>query len=161
MEDTKPTNPKDLIGSTKLPLNLVPDTLAIYAVMAFAEGASKYGAFNWRIAGVRFSIYMAAHDRHQKKMWNGEWADPKTKVPHIASMIACLAIVADARECGKLTDDRPPSVDIPCLIDEAEAVVAHVTALNASFNPHHNTQADALAVTVPPKFADVIRDILG
>lgn len=144
MSDEKPTNPKDAIGSTKLPLNLVPDTVGIYAAMAFAEGASKYGAYNWRAAGVRFSIYMAAMRRHQKKLWNGQWADPKTKVPHLASVIACAGIIADAKLCGKLVDDRPPAADIERLIAEAEEVVAYVLALNADKSPHHWTVEDVL-----------------
>ena len=36
-----PKNPKDEIGAGKLPLHLVPDTLAVYAAMAFTEGALK------------------------------------------------------------------------------------------------------------------------
>lgn len=139
-------NPKDKIGSTKLPLDVVPDTVGIYAAMAFAEGASKYGAYNWRVAGVRFSIYMAAMRRHQKKLWNGEWADVKTHVPHLASIIACAGIIADAKLCGKLTDDRPPPADIPGLIAEAEAVIAHLARLNADKNPHHYTAADVASL---------------
>lgn len=142
MTDSKPTNPKDIIGSTKLPLNLVPDTVAIYAAMSFAEGASKYGAFNWRAAGIRFSIYYAAMQRHQKKLWNGEWADPKTKVPHLASVIACAGIIADARLCGNLVDDRPPPADMDRLIAECEEVVSHVCAMNADKAPHHWTISD-------------------
>jgi hypothetical protein len=140
---SKPTNPKDAIGSKKLPLQLVPDTVAIYACMAFAEGASKYGQFNWRSAGVRFSIYYAAMQRHQKKLWNGEWADPETKVPHLSSIIACAGILADAHECGKLTDDRPPRADMPRLIEEAEAIVRHVVSMHADKSPRHYTIADA------------------
>ena len=131
-----------MIGSTKLPLNLVPDTVSIYAAMAFAEGASKYGAYNWRTAGVRFSIYYAAMRRHQKKLWNGQWADPKTKVPHLASVIACAGIIADAQLVGKLIDDRPPRADVERLIAEAEEVIAHVAAMNAHFAPHHCTELE-------------------
>ena len=64
---TKPTNPKDAIGAAKLPLHLVPDTLRIYAAMAFAEGASKYGAYNWRAAGAahRPRAGLQGHGRRQ------------------------------------------------------------------------------------------------
>lgn len=141
--DTKATNPKDLIGSTKLPLNLVPATLQVYAAMAFTEGATKYGAFNWRVAGVRASIYKAAHDRHMEKYWNGEDADPVTGVPHLASAIACLAIIADAKLAGKLTDDRPPKVPMSKLIDDAEATVKHLMELHKDKKPHHHTALDS------------------
>lgn len=137
-------NPKDLVGSKKLPVSLVPDAIRIYATMSFAEGASKYGAYNWRAAGVRFSIYMEAMSRHQMKLWNGEWADKKTRVPHLASIIACAGIIADADACGMLIDDRPPSCDVERLIEEAEGVVRHVFELHKEMNPHHWTIFDAI-----------------
>lgn len=141
--DKKATNPKDRVGSTKLPLDLVPDTIEVYAALAFTEGALKYGAHNWRIAGVRFSIYYAAMKRHMKKLWNGEWEDPKTGVPHLASIIACAGILADASLAGKLTDDRPPSVNLAALIDSADGDVARLKALFAEHNPRHWTIKDS------------------
>lgn len=140
--DTKLTNPKDAIGSTKLPLNLVPDTLEVFAALAFTEGALKYGSTNWRVSGVRASIYVAALKRHLKKYWNGEWADPKTGVPHLASVIACAAIILDANVAGKLTDDRPPKVDMAGLIDNLEPAIAHLKEMFKDHSPHHHTQAD-------------------
>lgn len=138
----KDTNPKDAIGSTKLPLDLVPDSLSVYAALAFTEGATKYGAYNWRVAGVRASIYKAALERHLKKWWNGEWADKKTKVPHLASVIACAAIILDADLAGKLTDDRPPAVDLSSLIDSLEANVRHLKDLHRDMNPKHYTEVN-------------------
>lgn len=142
MSNTKPTNPKDMMAVSKLPTHLVPSSLLVYATMAFAEGASKYGAFNWRLAGIRLSVYKSAHDRHMEKFWNGERCDPVTLVPHLASAIACLGIMADAELCGMLVDDRPPAADLPALITAAEAVIEHVRKLNAAHAPHHCTIAD-------------------
>jgi hypothetical protein len=139
----KPTNPKDQIAVTKLPLHLVPSTLEIFAALAFAEGAAKYGAYNWRVAGVRASVYKSALDRHLKKWWNGEWADRKTGVPHLASAIACLAIILDAGVCGTLTDDRPPAAPVSDLIDGLEADVRRLLDLFAGHAPHHWTIDDA------------------
>lgn len=139
---TKPTNPKDAIGSTKLPLNLVPDSLSAYAALSFAEGASKYGSYNWRVAGVRASIYKAALERHLKKWWNGEECDPVTKVPHLASVIACAAIILDADLAGKMTDDRPPKVPMGELIDSLEPVVKHLYEMHKNKNPYHHTALD-------------------
>lgn len=143
MSDTKLTNPKDLIGSKKLPTHLVPASMMIYACMAFAEGASKYGAHNWRVAGIRLSVYKSAHDRHMEKFWNGERCDPKTGVPHLASALACIAIMIDAELCGMVTDDRPPAADMARLIEEAEAVISNVVQLNAHLNPKHFSIADS------------------
>lgn len=157
-QGSKPTNPKDLIGSTKLPLNLVPDSLTIFAAMSFAEGASKYGAYNWRAAGVRASIYRAALERHLKKWWNGEWADKKTKVPHLASVIACAAIILDARSVGKLVDDRPPTADVDKLIADAEEVVKHLYEMHKDMTPHHWTVHDEIdGRSVFDDIADEIR----
>lgn len=142
MSDQKPTNPKDAIGSTKLPLHLVPDTLVAYASLAHLEGALKYGTHNWRVAGVRASIYRAALDRHVMKWWNGEWADPATGVPHLANAVACIAILLDAHTLGKLTDDRPPSSPVAALIDGMAADVARLKDTFQGHDPRHYTIAD-------------------
>lgn len=140
---SKDTNPKDAIGSTKLPLHLVPDSLKVYAALAFCEGATKYGGFNWRIAGVRASIYKSALERHLAKWWNGEECDPATGVPHLASVIACAAIILDANLVGKLTDDRPPRAPMARLIDDAADIVQHLQQMHKDKNPRHWTIADS------------------
>lgn len=137
--DSKDTNPKDAIGSTKLSFGLVPDTLSTFAALAFTEGATKYGSYNWRVAGVRASIYRDALERHLKKWWNGEEVDPKTGVSHLASVIACAGIILDAALVGKLTDDRPPKAPMGELIDSMEAKVAHLKELHKDKNPKHQT----------------------
>lgn len=147
MTTDKPTNPKDALGSTRLPLNLVPATLKLYAALAFAEGAAKYGAYNWRVAGVRASIYKAALERHLEKWWNGEDADPQTGVPHLASVIACAGIVLDAELAGKLTDDRPPAVPIGDCIAQLEPTFAQLLTRFADRKPHHWTRDDQLVMT--------------
>lgn len=138
----KPTNPKDQVAVTKLPMHLVPSTVTAHAALAFAEGAAKYGAYNWRAAGVRASVYKSALQRHLEKWWNGEWADPVTGVPHLASIIACAGILLDANLVGKLTDDRPPAAPVSPLIDGMEADVARIFALFADRNPKHWIIAD-------------------
>lgn len=138
----KATNPKDAIGSSKLSYHLVPDTAKTYMALAFTEGALKYGSSNWRVAGVRASIYKSALERHLAKYWNGEWADPKTGVPHLASVMACAAIILDANFAGKLTDDRPPKVDMAALIDGLEPVIKNLQEMFKDHSPHHHTQAD-------------------
>lgn len=141
--NSKDTNPKDAIGQTKLPLDLVPDTAIAYMAMAFLEGALKYGRYNWRIAGVRWSIYQSAFERHRMKVTAGEWADPKTGVPHLASMMACLAIILDAYTCGKLIDDRPPScLGVSSLIDGMSGDVARLKDVFKDFSPHQYTIQD-------------------
>jgi hypothetical protein len=138
---TKPSNPKDAIGSKKLAMHLVPSIVQIYAALGFTEGALKYGKYNWRVAGVRASIYLDAIYRHTAKLQNGEWADKVTKVPHLASIIACAGIIADARLCGKLNDDRPPAQPaLSSMIDrEAAELTIHLQQLFKDHNPEQFT----------------------
>lgn len=154
--NVKPSNPKDAIAASKLPLSLVPTAVVRYAALAAAEGACKYGRYNWRASGVRMSIYLDALHRHLAKLQDGEWADgdslPRnedgtskgTEVPHLASIIMCAGIILDAMECGKLTDDRPPVNLIGGL--DMETRVEHIAFLRkkfAEFTPHQHVITDA------------------
>lgn len=138
--DWKDTNPKDTIGTTKLPMSLVPSSLTAYASLAFLEGMLKYGLVNWRESGIRASIYLDAMQRHIAKYISGEWEDPTTRVPHLASVIACCGIILDASLCGKLVDDRPRVSPVPQLIDSLSEVVEHLKALHKDKTPTHYTQ---------------------
>lgn len=137
--ETKPSNPKDIIGSDKLPLSLVPGTSKAYQALGHLEGMLKYGLVNWRECGVRTSIYLDALERHYEKFKNGEWADPVTRVPHLGSMLACIGIIVDAYESGKLIDDRPKQAPVSRLIDECGDIVKHLKELHKDKNPHHYT----------------------
>lgn len=141
--EIKDTNPKDAIGCGKLPLDLVPQTGIAYEALAFLEGGLKYGCGNFRPMGVRASIYFAACQRHLTKYWNGEWADPKTKVPHLGSARACLNIILDSMVMGNLVDDRPPAnPGLVTLIDMMSGTVAHLKEIFKDCNPHHWTIND-------------------
>jgi hypothetical protein len=142
--DQKSTNPKDVISRGKLPLELVPDSMRVFAALGFLEGALKYGRFNWRIAGVRASVYRSAMDRHLSKWWNGEDKDPFTGIPHLASALACIAIILDADVSGKLTDDRPPGQPLlSTLIDATQDNVAKLNELFKDHNPKQYTIKDS------------------
>lgn len=143
-EVTKPTNPKDLLGSGRLPLDLVPPGLVFYAAQAFLEGALKYGRYNWRVAGVRASIYKAALSSHLEKWWNGQDTDPVTGVSELGSVAACVAILIDAWMCGKLEDDRPPRMP-PGALDALRngEVVGKLQALYGDRKPKQYTIADS------------------
>lgn len=129
MSDFKPTNPKDRIATNRLDLSLFPDTAVAYGALGMTEGDAKYGGYNYRVGGVLASIYYAAARRHLGKWFNGEWADKKTNVPHLASALACVGILIDAVECGVLRDDRPPRADIDRLLTDAELLVAHLHSI--------------------------------
>jgi hypothetical protein len=126
----KPTNPKDLIGSTKVPMALVPPVTMAYLAVGHLEGDLKYGRVNWREAGVRTSIYLDACFRHLTKFRDGEWADPTTLVPHLANALCCLSIIIDAHHAGKLIDDRPkPNPSTGEVIDSLSEVVQNLQTL--------------------------------
>lgn len=131
----KPSNPKDLIGSNKLPLGLVPGTTLAYLALGHCEGHIKYGLVNWREAGVKWSIYRDALVRHVMKYDGGEDEDLETLVPHLANAITCLSIVIDAKECGKLIDDRPKSNPISDLIDRFSKKFVYLKKLFADKKP--------------------------
>lgn len=136
--ETKPSNPKKAFGDAKLPVFLVPDVVQMYASLAFLEGALKYGQYNWRAAGVTVSTYISAMERHLAKYKNGEWADERTGVPHLASVIACVGIILDAHHLGKLTDDRPPASPMADIIEKELA--SKMPALKEMFKDYNPKQ---------------------
>lgn len=118
-EDTKPTNPKDLVGVKKLPMpSVVPPVAFAYLGWAMRDGARKYGPFNWREKGVRASVYTDAAMRHILAWWDGEEDAPDSKVHHLAHAMACLGILADAKHCDQLVDDRPKPGGFADLVEE-------------------------------------------
>lgn len=143
MMDSKDSNPKDSLSINKAPIHLVPATLIAETAMAFCEGGAHYGAHNFRVVGVRASVYYSAAQRHLMKWLNGEDRDPKTGVKHLASVAACVGILLDAELCGKLTDDRPPRAPLSKRIDEMQSEVAHLKELFKDHNPRHYTIADS------------------
>lgn len=48
---SKETNPKDQLGSLKLPLHLWPMSATAFGCIGLANGMLKYGRSNWRHAG--------------------------------------------------------------------------------------------------------------
>lgn len=127
--DTKPANPKDTAAIDRVPLDLVPSSAIIEEAMAFLEGHNKYGAYNWRVAGVQVSIYVSAARRHLDKYWNGQTRDPKTRVHELASVRACCAILIDSEQCGNLTDDRPPRYDAAGHLEQLRDTVKRINNL--------------------------------
>ena len=100
-------NPKTLIGAAKVPLHLVPPSAKHYLAMALADGAKKYGPYNWRDAAISISTYKAALERHMDAFWDGEDLAEDSGIHHVAHAMACCALILDAMSIGKLVDDRP------------------------------------------------------
>ncbi len=138
----KNTNPKDLIGSDKLPLHLFPMTATVYGTMALLDGALKYGRANWRSAGVRASIYYDACLRHLTKWFEGETIDSDSGLPHLSHALACIAILIDAVEANKLKDDRMYKGGYLRLVKKFAPDVKRLKKLHKAKNPKHWTIAD-------------------
>lgn len=104
--DAKPSNPKDNVGSTKLPFHLWPETATALGCLGLLDGELKYGRSNFRAVGVRASVYVDACRRHLAAWFEGEDADPDSGVPHLGHALACLAILVEAQAADNLNDDR-------------------------------------------------------
>jgi len=137
--DTKLTNPKDVLGSSKVPLHLWPTTATVMGSLALLDGACKYGRSNWREAGVRSSIYFDAALRHLFAYWEGQDNDSDSGLPHLAHALACMAILIDAKGAGKLNDDRAYPGGYLSVLAEATPMVNAIKTKHADKNPKHYT----------------------
>ena len=108
--DKKDTNPKDAVGIKKAPISTVSGAVLAEIGLGMMEGALKYGRHNYRVSGVRASVYRDAAFRHLNKWWEGEDDDPDSGVNHIAKALACLTVLRDAMHFNKWVDDRPPAL---------------------------------------------------
>ena len=106
MNPDTPENPKEANGRAKCPMHLLPPVFMRQTAEALAHGASRYGAFNWRRAGINATTYVAAIMRHLTAWQDGEDNDPDSGLSHIAHIAANAAIVLDAANVGMMNDDR-------------------------------------------------------
>lgn len=105
----KDSNPKDALGIKKVPFSAVPANVVAEIAVGMAEGALKYGRHNYRVIGVRSSVYYDAALRHLMAWWEGEDIDPESGVPHVVKAITSLVVLRDAMLNNRLEDDRPPT----------------------------------------------------
>ena len=108
MTDIKLSNPKDIVGTRKAPMSVIPANVIADLGLALMEGAAKYGRHNYRGIGVRASVYYDATIRHLFGWWEGEDIDPDSGLSHVTKAIASLTVLRDAMMQGKCEDDRPP-----------------------------------------------------
>jgi hypothetical protein len=138
----KETNPKDAIGSNKIPLHLWPTTASIMGSLGMLNGMLKYGRSNFRAIGIRASIYYDACRRHLDAWFEGEECDPDDGVPHLSAAIACLAIIIDALAADKLNDDRIVEGGYRPFIDDMTKHVSRLKELHKGKEPKHYTIQD-------------------
>lgn len=116
------TNPKELIGASKVPLGLLPSAAKIYGALAMRDGAVKYGPFNWRDTKVQMMTYLDAIERHLLAVRDGEDTASDSGIDHLGHIIAGCAIILDARECGQLIDNRPKAGPAARLLEKFKEV---------------------------------------
>ena len=102
------TDPKEVPGSLKCPLHLVPPAGTQEAAWVHAYGNETYGPTSWRWARPKASVYVAGLKRHiDEYFWEGIDADADSKRHPLGHVIAGCNIVLDAIRLGVLEDDRP------------------------------------------------------
>jgi len=140
--ESKPSNPKDIVGVRKAPLSTVSGPVIAELGVAMLEGAAKYGRHNYRAVGVRSSVYYDATMRHLIAWWEGEDIDPDSGMSHITKAIASLAVLRDAMLQGKVEDDRPPrAAPFYAALNERAAATLDK---HADKSPRHYTLEDEL-----------------
>ena len=78
--------------------------------LGMMEGARKYGKHNYRVSGVRASVYIDATMRHLMDWWEGMDIDPDSGLSHLSKAMSALHVLRDAMLNDKWTDDRPPKM---------------------------------------------------
>lgn len=107
----KDTNPKDAVGTRKVHiLSVLPLRVLAGVANAFLEGSRKYGRHNYRVAGVRASVYIDAVGRHLLDFFEGQDIDADSGIHNIDKAISGLMVLRDSILEGNWVDDRPPAV---------------------------------------------------
>lgn len=139
----KATNPKDALSVDKLPLHLWPLTATVEGTLAMLEGALKYGRSNFRVIGVRASVYVDAALRHLNAWIEGEDRARDSDISHLGHALACIAILVDAREAGKLVDDRNYQGGYIGMVERLTPEVKRLREKYADKEPKHYTREDS------------------
>lgn len=106
--DKKESNPKDIIGVRKIPMHVLSMPVMAEMSLGMGDGGMKYGTHNYRVAGVRASVYFDATMRHLMAWWEGEDIDPDSGISHVSKAMSSLHVLRDAMMNEMWEDDRPP-----------------------------------------------------
>ncbi len=101
------TNAKFEFGDAKPAISEIPAIALVQEGQVMRDGAEKYGPYNWRENGVDLRTYYNAAQRHLLAMYDGQWLDPESRLPHAAHVKACMSIILDAASLGQLTLNGP------------------------------------------------------
>lgn len=108
--ENEPHDPKGEAGKKKPQLHLIPPVANVHMAAALADGANKYGPFNWRKPGTKLfrSTYIAAIKRHVDAILDGEDVAPDSGVSHLGHIMSNCAILLDAEKADTLHNDLTP-----------------------------------------------------
>jgi len=109
MSSTKKSNPKDMVGGNKFSFTRLPMSVVAEVSLALHEGARKYGAHNWRVAGVQSGVYIDGCLRHLMLWQEGQDIDPDSGLNHVTKAIAGLMVLRDGMIQDNWVDTRPPN----------------------------------------------------
>ena len=80
--------------------------------------------------------------RHLSRWFEGEDLDTDSTLPHLAHVLACVAIIVDAEAAGKLNDDRMIKGGYHEMLEKLTPLVARTKARYADKAPRHYTIED-------------------
>ncbi|MHA1288429.1 MAG: dATP/dGTP diphosphohydrolase domain-containing protein [Candidatus Thorarchaeota archaeon] len=126
MGETKESNPKDTVGSKKVPMHNLPCSVLLEMGLGMLDGACKYGSHNYRAVGVRASVYYDAAMRHLMSWWEGEDIDLDSGISHITKVLTDLVVLRDSMLSGNWVDDRPLRVPGGANISQFNAMAAEI-----------------------------------
>lgn len=151
----KATNPKDGVGVKKWrQFAAVPLTVLCEVGVGMLEGARKYGRHNYRVSGVRASVYVDASIGHIMQWWEGEDIDPDSDLSHVTKAICSLVVVRDAMIQNMLVDDRPPKAALSGWRERMQATVDKIFA-------RYPNPVPAYVESEPAKVPEVSDEVLA
>ena len=112
------TNPKKQFGDSKAPFNFYPVSAVAEMALVMAQGAHKYGSFNFRETVIDTDTYTGAINRHFALWQDGEDDDPEGGL-HLAAIMACCSLIIDAQKTGRLKDVRSKTGTVRPALEEA------------------------------------------
>lgn len=137
-------NPKDAIGSNKIPVHMFSNAAVYMGSLGKLDGALKYGRNNYRAAAIRYTIYLDAIKRHCDALLECENNDPDSGLHHLCHILATADVLADSYAHGTLIDDRNYCKK-PFWREFVNNMTTHVVRLKEKHkdkNPRHYTIVD-------------------
>lgn len=151
-------NPKAVAGRQKRQSQFTPVGVLNEIHDGMAEGARKYGPYNWRDVPIEVSDYYDSLNRHMSAWWEGEDIDPDSGVNHISKAITGLIVLRDAMLHGTAVDDRPctPKTE---RCDTCGEVTGHRDICPKSDLEIHMNQPPAFSVSLVDHMGSVTSNI--